>query len=121
MSTAQILEEIKPYSVDETETLEHETPLELFRRFSSDVPDQDAALLEAVRGPMPHQSRWDELRQLRDEDAWDEELNAEMLCLNDDREGANVRRLAAAMRLAHLRGVPFDGLWQELVLSQRSF
>lgn len=105
----------------ELKALENSLRLERLRRFSSDVPDEDAALLEAVRGPMPHQSRWDELQKLRDEDAWDEDLNAEMLRLNDDREGANVRRVAAAMRLAHLRGVPFKSLWQELVLSQRSF
>ncbi len=120
MSTAPIPEEIEPDSVDETAKLEHETPLELFRRFSSDVPDEDAALLDAVCGPMPHQSRWDELQKRRGEDDWNEELNAEMLCLNGDRESANVRRVAAAMRLSIMRGVAFDDLWKELVLSQRS-
>ena len=108
---------VRAMSESELEALERSLRDERLRRFSSDVPDDEAALLEAVMQPMPHQARWDELLQLRENEDWNEALNAELLKLNEDREAANVRRVAAAMRLANLRGVPFQQLWQQLVLS----
>ena len=111
---------VRAMSETELEELERSLRNEKLRRFSSDVSEDEAALLEAVTQPMPHQARWDELLQLRENDDWNETLNAEMLRLNEDREAANVRRVAAEMRLANLRGVPFQQLWQQLVLSPDS-
>ena len=119
--TPEILSQaVRSMSEAELEELERSLRDERLRRFSPDVSDDEAALFEAVTQPMPHQARWDELLQLRENDDWNEALNAEMLTLNEDREGANVRRVAAAMRLANLRGVPFQQLWQQLVLSPGS-
>ena len=115
LTPAMLSQAVRAMSETELEELERSLRDERLRRFSSDVPDDEAALLEAVLQPMPNQARWDELRQLRENDDWNESLNAEMLRLNEDREGANVRRVAAAMRLASLRGVPFQSLWKDLV------
>ena len=117
LTPAILSEAVRSMSETELEELERSLRDERLRRFSSDVPDDEAALLKAVTQPMPHQARWDELLQLRENDDWNEALSAEMLRLNEDRESANVRRVAAAMRLANLRGVPFQQLWQQLVLS----
>ena len=104
----------------ELEELERSLRDERLRRFSPDVSGDEAALLEAVAQPLPYQARCEQLTQLRENNDWNEALNVEMLRLNEAREAANVRRVAAAMRLANLRNVPFQQLWQQLVLSPGS-
>lgn len=117
---AQITPEMMSQAVramNETELNKLERSLrdERLRRFSPDVSDDEAALLSAVRASLPHQNRWEQLQQLRAENSWNETLREEMLELNEARESANVKRVAAAMRLANLRGVPFQELWRQLV------
>ena len=120
LTPEMVSQAVRSMSESELEALERSLRAERLRRFSSDVPDDEAALLEAVRAPLPHQACWEQLIQLRETDDWNEALNAEMLNLNEAREAANVRRVAAAMRLANGRGVPFQQLWQHLVLSPAS-
>ena len=114
--TPQIISQaVRAMSETELSELERSLRDERLRRFSPDVSEDESALLEAVRAPLPHQNHWEELQRLRADDCWDERARAEMLELNEARETANVKRVAAAMRLANLRGVPFPQLWQQLV------
>ena len=106
---------VRAMSEVELQSLERSLRDERLRRLSPDVPDDEAALLEAVRAPLPHQARWEQLQQWRESGDWNETLRSEMLELNQAREAANVRRVAAAMRLANLRGVSFKELWPQFV------
>lgn len=120
ISPAQLTPELisqaaRAMSESELRNLEGFLRDERLRRLAPDVPDDIEALRAATSEPLPHGERWAQLQQLRADESWDESLQAELLELNEAREAANVRRVAAAMRLAKLQDVPFQTLWKQLV------
>ena len=61
LTPAILSQAVRAMSETELEELERSLRNEKLRRFSPDVTDDEAALLDAVTQPMPHQARWDEL------------------------------------------------------------
>ena len=125
MPTLQIQAEVTPQMVtqlmrsmseDELQLLERELKIEQLRRFSPDVPQEEAALLRRALQEPPQTERFEELRELRDSKALSSEQHAELMQIIEAREADNVVRVAVVGRLAELRGVRFERLWKELGL-----
>lgn len=66
MSTAQILEEIKPYPTSEIEALEHELRLERLRRTRRHLSAEETRLFGIINEPLPGGERLPELRAKRE-------------------------------------------------------
>ncbi len=115
MSTGQILEEIKSYPTSEIESLEHELRLERLRRTRRGLSAQETRLFEIINQPTPDHNRYQELTPSWEAGTLADEERAELLAIIEQREKINACRVEAVIELAQLRGVPFDGLWRQIM------
>lgn len=101
-------------SEDELARYEHVFAEERRRRL---VPgnEEEVDLIEAINCPIPHAERYAELSPKWQAGVLTAEERAEWMAMIEDREADNVEKLAAVIRLAELRGVPFDPLWRQLM------
>jgi hypothetical protein len=117
-----VAQAVRAMSEEELAALERELRAEKLRRLSEDSSEdaegalpQENALLKVIQQTAPHDERFTELREAGGRRTLSAVEQAELARLVEEREAANVARVAATMRLAELRGVPFDELWRQLV------
>ncbi len=122
LTPQMVAQAVRAMSEDELAALERELRAEKLRRLSGDssgdsagAGPQEDMLLEVIQRAAPHDERFAELREAGRQRPLSGSEQAELARLVEEREAANVARVAATMRLAELRGVPFDELWRQLV------
>lgn len=115
MSVAQILEEVKTLPMPELESLEHSIRLQRLQRLGRGMPAEERRLLQIINDPMPHAERFLLLTEEWQDEGLSQEERAELLAIVAEREGRNVERVEAVLRLSELRGVPFQTLWKQMM------
>ncbi len=115
MSTAQILEETKTFTLSELESLERSLRLQRLQRAGTIASPEETQLLKRINAPMPQTERFVELRQKLQDEALSEDERDELIRISDAREEANALRVEAVMELANLQGRPFAQLWHQMV------
>ena len=118
MSVAQILEEVKSYSIDELESLEQSLRRERLQRLSGVLSAEETRLFAVINEPLPGGEELRLLRCKREEGSLGEDLER-LLELENAREIAWARKLKAVAELARERGQDFEALYQQLGLALR--
>lgn len=115
MSLAQILEEVRSFSLPELESLEQQLRLQRLQRAGKIASPKESRLLERINAPMPQTERFAELRQKLQDETLSEGERDELLAISDAREIANADRVEAVMQFAALHGEPFAEVWKRMV------
>lgn len=115
LTPQMVTQAVRAMSEERLAALERELRTEKLRRLTAGIAPQERALLDVIQRAVPHSERFVALREAGGQDTLSQAEQAELARLVEEREAANVARVAAAMRLAELRGVPFEELWRQLV------